>query len=205
MPHSNNKQFPTITFYSSHLHHLTTTSNLGRWHDDEAVSKDGAPSAHSAPKSLFAGLEVHKFAHHGYDDPEQNISRLLKHRFSLALLSLVSHQELASPISTDLRVLSQQRSSKGASSDQYPAAVCQMEGNATAQKLSCGSKHSGSYISTEECANGNAPEEFKILGQSRRPSPLSSLRPRKHKYTHVKYGASILFISIFNITVVNRC
>ena len=92
---------------------------------------------------------------------------------------------------------------EGASSDQYPAAVCPMEGNATAQKLSCGSKHSGSYISTEECANGNAPEEFKILGQSRRPSPLSSLRPRKHKYTHVKYGASILFIGIFNITVVN--
>ena len=112
MPHSNNKQFPTITFYSSHLHHLTTTSHLGRWHDDEAVSKDGAPSAHSAPKSLFAGLEVHKIAHHGYDDPEQNISRLLKHQFSLALLSSVSHQELASSISTDLRVLSQQRSSK---------------------------------------------------------------------------------------------
>ena len=112
MPHSNNKQFPTITFYSSHLHHLTTTSTLGRWHDDEAVSKDGAPSAHSAPKSLFAGLEVHNIAHHGYDDPEQNISRLLKHQFSLALLSSVSHQELASSISTDLRVLSQQRSSK---------------------------------------------------------------------------------------------
>ena len=112
MPHSNNKQFPTITFYSSHLHHLTTTSNSGRWHDDEAVSKDGAPSAHSAPKSLFAGLEVHKIAHHGYDDPEQNISRLLKHQFSLALLSSVSNQELATSISTDLRVLSQQRSSK---------------------------------------------------------------------------------------------
>ena len=112
MPHSNNKQFPTITFYSSHFHHFTTTSNLGQWHDDEAVSKDGAPSAHSAPKSLFAGLEVHKIAHHGYDDPEQNISRLLKHQFSLALLSSVSNQELATSISTDLRVLSQQRSSK---------------------------------------------------------------------------------------------
>ena len=81
-----------------------------------------------------------------------------------------------------------------------------MEGNATAQKLSCGSKHSGSYISTEECANGNAPEEFKILGQSRRPSPLSSLRPRKHKYTHVKkvhrYFSSASSI-LRSLTVVN--
>ena len=61
---------------------------------------------------LFAGLEVHKIAHQGYDDPEQNISRLLQHRFSLTLLSSVLPRELASSICMDLRVLSQQRQSK---------------------------------------------------------------------------------------------
>ena len=198
MPHSNNKQFPTITFYSSHLHHLTTTSHLGRWHDDEAVSKDGAPSAHSAPSLCLQDWKFTQIAHHGYDDPEQNISRLLKHQFSLALLSSVSHQELASSISTDLRVLSQQRSSKAPHPTITLQQFAQWKATLLHKKLGCGSKHSGSYISTEECANGNAPEEFKILGQSRRPSPLSSLRPRKQKLTHVLNVASILFIGISN-------
>ena len=186
MPHSNNKQFPTITFYSSHLHHFTTTSNLGRWHDDEAVSKDGAPSAHSAPKSIVRRIGSSQNSSPGLRRPRAEHISLTSASIQPDSIEFSTTQRTSFLNLYGPQGLVPTALVEGASSDQYPAAVCPMEGNATAQKLSCGSKHSGSYISTEECANGNAPEEFKILGQSRRPSPLSSLRPRKHKYTHVK-------------------
>ena len=186
MPHSNNKQFPTITFYSSHLHHLTTTSNLGSmawWRSffegrctECALSTEVFVCRIGRSQNCSPWLRRPRAEHIPLTQASIQPGSI---EFSITsrtcFINLYGPQGLVPTALVE-----------GASSDQYPAAVCQMEGNATAQKLSCGSKHSGSYISTEECANGNAPEEFKILGQSRRPSPLSSLRPRKHKYTHVK-------------------
>ncbi len=142
-------------------------------------------SAHSAPKSFVCRLEVHQIAHQGLRRPrEEHISLTQASiqpdsiEFSITKrTSFINHSGPQNLVPT--------APVESVSYDQYPAAACQMGGKATAQKLSCGSKHSGSYISTEECTNGKVPEEFKILGRSRRPSPLSSLRSRKQKFTHV--------------------
>jgi hypothetical protein len=70
-----------------------------------------------------------------------------------------------------------------------------MGDNTAAQKPQSGCKRDTVPSSTEESDDDEAPEEFKIHGQSLRPGPLPSLRPRK---SNVNYelsevdGASVM-------------
>ena len=173
---------------------MTTLSDFGHGHGYEAVSKDGAPSAHSAPKSFFCEIGSSKISSQWLRRPRAEHISLMKAsiqpdsiEFSIKQTPNCINQFGPQGLVTSAQV-------KSTSSDQYPAVVSHMGGNASAQKLCCGSKHNGSYISTEECAQGNAPEELKILGRSLRPSPLSSLRPRKPRYlTHFNQSESTIF------------
>ena len=67
----------------------------------------------------------------------------------------------------------------GASSYHYPASASLMGDNTAAQKPQSGCKRDTVPILTEESDDDEAPEEFKIHGQSLRPGPLPTLRPRK--------------------------
>ena len=70
-----------------------------------------------------------------------------------------------------------------------------MESEATSQKPQSGCKRDKVSTIHEESDDDDAPEEFKIHGQSLRPGPLPSLRPRKKQVNYDLSdidGASIL-------------
>ena len=190
--------------FSSHLHNfMATKSNFGHWHGDEAVSKDGAPSAHSAPKSIVRRIGSSQNSSPGLRRPRAEHISLTSASIQPDSIEFSTTQRTSFINLYGPQGLVPTAPVESASSDQYSAAACQMEDTATAQRLSCGSKRSGHIFSTEECANGNAPAELKTLGQSRRPSPLSSLRSWKQNITHVKHGALIIITDIFTVAAVN--
>jgi hypothetical protein len=53
-----------------------------------------------------------------------------------------------------------------------------------AQSPKSGSKRNTVPISPEESDDDESPEEFRIHGQSLRPGPIPSLRPRKSTVNH---------------------
>jgi len=119
--------------------------------------------------------------------PPQDAYHLLQHRLSLAQRKKLQPAPIATLTlltSLDLKILLLQRH---LAAPLPPFTLPLLVVWATKQWHShqkSGSKRNTVPISPEESDDDESPEEFRIHGQSLRPGPISSLRPRKSTVNH---------------------
>jgi len=175
-------------FSSSSTSNITDSENgEGR---DEVVSKKGAASDDSLPKSIASES--------GSPHSKKRVSPASASNQPGSPNSEHSNVEFSTSASNEKRpttLASSEYEGIDSSTPYHGAASCKMGGKATSQELESDCKHDKVPALTEESDDEYEPEEFKIHGQSLRPGRLPSLRPRK---TQVDYdlseieGASIL-------------